>query len=81
VVGLTANWTPIAGQSVQADLTYYPDFENFSQYRILANAAYAVAIAQLDGLSLKVGVKNEYDSSQPGKNNNLKYYGNLVYDF
>ena len=81
VVGLTASWTPIPGQSVQADLTYYPDFDNFSQYRILANAAYAVAIAQLDGLSLKLGVKNEYDSAQPGENNNLKYYGNLVYDF
>ena len=81
VIGLTANWTPFDGQSIRADITYYPDFDNFSQYRILANAAYIVAITQLDGLSLKLGVKDEYDSSQPGENNNLKYYGNLVYDF
>ena len=81
VVGLIAKWSPVDGQSVRADITYYPDFESLSEYRILANAAYVVAIAQVDGLSLKLGVKDEYDSSQPGDNNNLKYYGNLVYNF
>ncbi len=81
VVGLVFDWTPIEGQKLTADVTYFPDLENFSEYRILANAAYVVAITQLDGLSLKLGIKEEYDSDQPGKNNNLKYFGNLVYDF
>ncbi|MDE0886668.1 MAG: DUF481 domain-containing protein [Myxococcota bacterium] len=81
VVGLVFDWSPMEGQKLTADITYYPDFENFSEFRILANAAYIVAITQLDGLSLKVGIKEEYDSDQPGKNNNLKYFGNLVYDF
>lgn len=81
VAGLVFGWTPLEGQKLTADVTYYPDFDNFSEYRILANAAYIIAITQLDGLSLKLGIKNEYDSAQPGDNNNLKYFGNLVYDF
>lgn len=81
LVGLVLEWTPVEGQQLTADLTYYPDFDDLGEYRALANAAYTVAITQLDGLSLKLGIKNEYDSDQPGDNNNLKYYGNLVYDF
>lgn len=81
VLGIVFSWKPLEGHEFTADATYYPDFSNLPEFRLLANAAYIVGIAQLDGLSLKFGLKNEYDSDQPGKNNNLKYYGNLVYDF
>ena len=59
----------------------FPDFSDLPEFRLLANANYIVGITQLDGLSLKFGAKNEYDSNQPGDNNNLKYYANIVYDF
>jgi putative salt-induced outer membrane protein YdiY len=81
VASLVLEWNPADGQQLTADITYYPDFDDLGEFRALANTAYLIAITQLDGLSLKLGAKNEYDSNQPGDNNNLKYYGNLVYDF
>lgn len=81
VVALVFSWNPLEGHEFSADVTYYPDFGDLPEFRLLANANYIVGITQLDGLSLKFGAKNEYDSNQPGENNNLKYYGNLVYDF
>ena len=81
VVGLVFSWKPLPGHEFTADVTYYPDFSDLPEFRLLANANYIVGITQLDGLSLKFGAKNEYDSNQPGDNNNLKYYANVVYDF
>lgn len=64
------------------------------EFRILANVAYQIAISPIDGLSLKFGLTDEYDESVntnlpvPNSNpprlqqkNNLKYFGNLVYEF
>ena len=81
VVGLAMTWKPLERHSLSADVTYYPDFSELPEFRLLANAGYTMGITQVEGLSLQIGAKNEYDSGQPDKNNNLKYYGNLVYDF
>jgi len=81
VASVALEWKPADGQQLTADITYYPDFDDLGEFRALANTAYLIAITQMEGLSLKLGAKNEYDSNQPGDNNNLKYYGNLVYDF
>jgi len=81
VLGFNLAWTPIDGHEFTADATYYPDFNDAPDFRLLANTAYTMSVTQIEGLSLKTGAKNEYDSGQPGKDNNLKYYGNLVYDF
>ena len=81
VASLVLEWVPTEGQKFTADVTYYPDFASLPEYRVLANVLYSIAIAQLSGLSLQLGIKEEYDSDQPGDNNNLKYFGNLVYSF
>ena len=97
VVGLVGSWKPFKGHELSADITYYPDFADLPRFRLLANAAYQIALAPIDGLALKFGVQNEYDSGintslpVPGsppapnqrfqKKNNLKYSGNLVYEF
>jgi len=81
VLGVVFVWKPLEGHEFTADATYYPNFSDLPEFRLLANAAYIVGVTQIEGLSLKFGLKNEYDSDQPDMNNNLKYYGNLVYDF
>ena len=81
VMSLVLDWVPTEGQKFTADVTYFPDFDALPEYRLLANALYSIAIAQLSGLSVQVGIKEEYDSDQPGENNNFKYFGNLVYNF
>ncbi|MCH2169927.1 DUF481 domain-containing protein [Myxococcota bacterium] len=81
VLGLKLSWKPLKGHEFLADSTYFPDFDDLPEFRVLSNATYSVAIAGLKGLGVMVGLKNEYDSRQPDRNNNLKYFGNLVYDF
>lgn len=81
VLGASLSWKPFEGHKFSADATYYPDLADLSKFRFLSNAAYTVGITRLERLSLKLGAKNEYDSKQPNHNNNLKYYGNLLYDF
>lgn len=94
VVGVSGSWRPFEGHEFTADVTYFPNFSDFPEFRLLANAAYQIAIAPIDGLSLKFGMTDEYNDSintnlpVPGvtpprlqQKNNLKYYGNLVYEF
>jgi putative salt-induced outer membrane protein YdiY len=94
VAGLVFAWRLLEGHTFTADLTYYPDLSQWSQYRLVGNAAYQIAITQIDGLSLKFGVNDEYNTTinttllVPGvvpprfqTRNNLKYFGNLVYEF
>lgn len=81
VFGFKLNWALLHGHEFSTDATYYPDFTRSPDFRLLAHASYTIDISQIEGLSMKAGAKNEYDSGQPDKNNALNYYGNLVYDF
>ena len=81
VVGLVFTWEPWESQSFSANITYFPDLQNLPEFRLTSNADYTVGLKFPESLNVKLGVQNEYDSSQPGMNNNLKYYANLVYDF
>jgi hypothetical protein len=38
-------------------------------------------IHKAEGVSLKLGIQNEYDTDAANKKNNLKYYGMLSLDF
>lgn len=81
VVGLVFGWNVVDGQKFVVDLTYLPDIQAWSEFRILADAAYEIALSERFDLSLKIGLNNEYDTEARPERNNLKYYGNLVYEF
>jgi putative salt-induced outer membrane protein YdiY len=96
VVGLSGSWRPFKGHEFTAGVTYFPDLMDWPEFRLLSAAAYQIAISPIDGLSLKFGMQDEYNSKTdtsarvPGSNtipprlqqkNNLKYFGNLVYEF
>lgn len=70
-------------QNLTGSLTVYPSLSQPGEYRSVAGIEYQVAIDHADGLSLKLGIENEYESETSGdaKHNDLKYYGALVYDF
>ena len=88
VFGLSYEWVPLEGHKFSADVTYYPDFSDNPNFRILANAGYSVALVGIEGLAFKLGIKDEYNYEVPefdtgiaGEKNSLKYYVNLTYDF
>lgn len=66
------------------NLTYTPDFTApASDYRLDSNAAIRVPIGGSEAWNLKLGVRNQYDSSpQPGiEKLDTTYFLNLGYDF
>jgi putative salt-induced outer membrane protein YdiY len=91
VVGLVAEWEYFKGQKLRADSTYYPNFSNNPEFRLLTNVAWVIGLGFIDGLSLEVGVKHELnteadnkinaDTGEPFNENNVNYYGNIGYEF
>jgi putative salt-induced outer membrane protein YdiY len=69
-------------QKFTLTLDYYPDLLDLSEYRVVGKAAYEILLDKDNGMTLKVGVEDRYDSS-PGdaKRNDLDYFALLVFKF
>ena len=84
LIGVEYAYQITENQSFELRNTTYPSIDPFfTEFRNVTEANYKVQIAAGDGLSLKLGVYNEYESeAEEGiDNNDLKYFGALVYDF
>ena len=76
-------WKLTDSQTLTGSATYYPDLGEMGQFRTLAKLEWQVLLNHADGLSLKLGLEDEYESHTDGDSihNDLKYYGSLVIDF
>jgi putative salt-induced outer membrane protein YdiY len=76
-------WKITDHQTLTGKATLYPDLEATSEFRLVSSAEWKVKINRAEGLSLKFGVENEYESitKGPSEHNDLKYYGALDYAF
>lgn len=83
LLGLEWTYTINDRQALSTYLTVYPDLDEFGQSRTLVGAAWTIKVDQADGLSLKLGIDDEYQSKteSDAKHNDVKYYGALVFDF
>ncbi len=83
LIGLEWVYTINERQTLSSHVTMYPDLDDFGESRTVAGAAWTIKIDEADGLSLKLGLDNEYESRTEGaaKHNDVKYYGALVFDF
>lgn len=63
LAGLRGVWRPFEGHEAGFDITYYPNLANLPEFRLLSNAYYQIAISPIEGLSLRVGLKDEYDDA------------------
>ena len=83
LLGLEWVYTINERQTLSSYVTVYPSLDDFGESRTVAGAAWTIAIDEADGISLKLGIDNEYESRTEGssKNNDVKYYGALVFDF
>ena len=77
------NWAPKKNHTLAAAVTAFPSLDDVGEVRVRASADWTLKIDQADGMSLKLGVVDEYDSLAGGttKKNDLKYYAALVIDF
>lgn len=84
LLGLEYNWYIKKGQTFSAYTTFYPALDPFfGEFRNISGVAYKLEIDRNAGMSLKLGVENEYESDvEPGEEeNDLKYFAALVWDF
>lgn len=84
LAGVDATWRVDENQTLSGYMTFFPALDPFfSEWRNITGAAYKVNLARGRGLSLKLGVENEFNSNvAPGTDNNdLKYFGALIYEF
>ncbi|MFI4860523.1 MAG: YdiY family protein [Phycisphaerales bacterium JB063] len=82
LLGVEVDYVISDKQSVAFTNYLYPSLED-SEFRNITTLAWQVQIDQDKGMSLQLGVANEYDSNAPTgtKKNDFTYYAALVWDF
>ncbi len=85
VFGLILVWNVAEGQKFNARSTYYPNWNELPEFRLLSTASYEISLAFIQGLSFSIGLSSEYndavDESEGFNKHNLRYLGNLNYEF
>jgi putative salt-induced outer membrane protein YdiY len=83
VVGLETEWLPAERQKVTAYTTFYPSLSDPGEFRNLTGVDWSLRIADGLGLSLNLGLQNDYESDvAPGiEKNDFLYRAALMYDF
>lgn len=83
LLGLESTWKLNSWQVIRWATTLYPSVDDFGEFRSVSTAEWVIALTKADGLSFKLGVENEYESDVEAgtENNDLSYYGALVFDF
>jgi len=81
--GSVVKWNINDRASVSGETVYYPSLEDTASFRIESSVEWLYRLDMASGLSLKLGVENEYDSqtTNDNGNNELRYYGALVISF
>lgn len=81
--GSVIKWKLSERAAIAGEAIYYPSLEDTTNFRIESSIELLYKIDMADGLALKLGLENEYDSSTPNENanNDLRYYGAIVLSF
>lgn len=67
-------------QQLVTGVTYYPNFEETDEYRLVSSAAYSISLNDEGSLSLRLGVENRRDT-QADPESDTDYFVLLVYSF
>ena len=84
LIGTTViRWDLNESQTLSLSTMVFPDLSEDGEFRATSNADWKVKIDAARGLSLKLGIANEYESAPHGdaKHNDFKYYSTLVIEF
>ncbi len=76
-------WNLSDRQSINANATLFPNLEYGGEFRLTTGVEWKLKIDEMDGVSLKLGMQNDYESITRGNdsNNDLKYYAGVTFDF
>jgi putative salt-induced outer membrane protein YdiY len=77
-------WKPTPRQTLALSGTFLPEFRVLGRYRAVTSAEWQLRVEDVENLSLKVGIADEYASTvynADTPNNNFKFYTALVLGF
>lgn len=77
VFGLILEKQLTSRQRLEADVDYFPDWSNFTEFRIEAEASWVIVLDEQHGWSLKLAALDRYDST-PGDNKPNDFTYSLV---
>ncbi|OYP28958.1 DUF481 domain-containing protein [Rhodopirellula sp. MGV] len=78
VFGSEANFQVNKRNRIKGKLEYFPAWEDFSDFRLVADAAWEILLDDAENLSLKLAVTDRYDSTPQGARPNDVYYSMLL---
>lgn len=78
VFGVDAERQLTARQKLKGMLDYFPSWDNFNDYRIVADVSWEILLDGSENLSLKVAATDRYDSTPQGAEPNDVYYSILL---
>ena len=83
LLGVEFNWKIANAQKLKTSTTWFPDFENFSNYRIVSKASWSITIDKANSLDFSIGLHHEYDSvvDTGVKNTYLHITSGISYSF
>jgi hypothetical protein len=81
--GSIVKWNLTDRAAIAGSTTYYPSLEDSANFRLDSALEWTYKLDLAKGMSLKLGVENEYDAQTPNDSghNDLKYYGAVVVSF
>lgn len=78
VFGISAERRLSKRQKLKGKIDYFPTWEDFNDYRIVADASWEMLIDGSENLSLKISATDRYDSTPQGARPNDVYYSILL---
>lgn len=83
VAGIDYKWDINDNQDLEASNYIFPSLDNLGNFRNVTNIDWVISMDAAEGLSLRIGVENEYDTNVSGdaKRNDFQYRIALVIDF
>lgn len=83
LLGLLLDWSVSKKQTITADSTWYPDYDDSSNYRLVTNTQWNLQLDTQNNLLFSVGLHHEYNSVvDPGiKNSDLQITAGIKYLF
>jgi len=76
-------WVINEKHSINFKSTIYPNQEDFTEFRMISTADWTIKLDPASGLSLKIGLWDEYETDVPKgyKNNDMRVFASVVIDF
>jgi putative salt-induced outer membrane protein YdiY len=78
VFGIDADKQVNSRNKLKAKVDYFPAWEDFSNYRLVADFAWEILLDDSENLSLKLAATDRYDSTPQGAEPNDVYYSLLL---